>query len=98
MLVNPLINLYYNPEFWVYSQFVRTTMARIFITGAAGFIGFHLAQRLHDRGDYVIGLDNFNDYYTPILKRRRAEELAKKGIKVIEHDITDFNYLKKSVE
>jgi len=33
------------------------------ITGAAGFIGFHLAQRLLERGDQVCGLDNMNDYY-----------------------------------
>jgi len=41
------------------------------ITGAAGFIGFHVARRLMERGEDVIGLDNVNDYYDPRLKRAR---------------------------
>ena len=70
---------------------------RIFITGAAGFIGFHLAKHLHQRGDYVIGLDNFNDYYSQKLKRARAAELAKEGLTILEQDICDFDNLKKAV-
>lgn len=46
-------------------------MAHILVTGAAGFIGFHTASRLLDRGDRVTGLDNLNDYYNPQLKRDR---------------------------
>lgn len=65
----------------------------ILITGAAGFIGFHLAQALHARGDQVAGYDNFNDYYTPLLKRRRAHKLAELGIPIIEGDICDQNLL-----
>jgi len=38
-------------------------MSKVLVTGAAGFIGFHLAGRLLDRGDQVVGLDNLNDYY-----------------------------------
>ena len=41
---------------------------KILITGTAGFIGFHLCQRLLERGDQVIGLDNINDYYDVSLK------------------------------
>ena len=41
----------------------------ILITGAAGFIGYSLAERLLSRGDTVIGIDNMNDYYDPGLKR-----------------------------
>tara|TARA_R110000787_G_scaffold170629_12_gene283323 strand:+ start:8957 stop:9973 length:1017 start_codon:yes stop_codon:yes gene_type:complete len=44
----------------------------ILITGAAGFIGFHLAKRCLEEGDRVIGLDNFNDYYEVSLKESRA--------------------------
>jgi len=50
-------------------------MAKILVTGAAGFIGFHLTKRLLDRGDLVVGLDNLNDYYDPGLKRARLEQL-----------------------
>ncbi|MEZ6063770.1 MAG: NAD-dependent epimerase [Planctomycetaceae bacterium] len=50
-------------------------MARILVTGAAGFIGFHTAGRLLDRGDEVVGLDNVNDYYRPQLKLDRLKQL-----------------------
>ena len=46
-------------------------MAKILVTGAAGFIGFHVSKRLLDRGDLVMGLDNLNDYYDPRLKQDR---------------------------
>ena len=51
-------------------------MARILVTGAAGFIGFHTATKLLDRGDEVVGLDNLNDYYSVQLKRNRLSELT----------------------
>ena len=44
---------------------------KILVTGAAGFIGYHLARRLLARGDHVVGLDNMNAYYDPILKESR---------------------------
>jgi len=43
----------------------------VLVTGAAGFIGFHLARRLLERGDTVVGLDNLNEYYDPAIKRAR---------------------------
>ena len=49
---------------------------RIFITGAAGFIGFHLGKELLERGDEVIGLDNINDYYDVNLKYARLNEIG----------------------
>ena len=45
---------------------------KILVTGAAGFIGFHTAKKLLERGDVVVGLDNFNDYYDVRLKEARA--------------------------
>lgn len=48
----------------------------ILITGAAGFIGYSLAERLLARGDTVIGIDNMNDYYDPGLKRARIADLS----------------------
>ncbi len=50
---------------------------KILVTGAAGFIGFHTAKRLLERGDTVVGLDNFNDYYDVTLKDARAAILDK---------------------
>jgi len=50
-------------------------MAHFLVTGAAGFIGFHLTQRLLARGDTVTGLDNINDYYSVQLKRDRLDQL-----------------------
>jgi UDP-glucuronate 4-epimerase len=60
---------------------------RIFITGIAGFIGFHLARYLKKRGDFVMGCDNFNSYYNVKLKRARARLLQEEEIATIECDI-----------
>jgi UDP-glucuronate 4-epimerase len=48
----------------------------ILVTGAAGFIGFHVARALRARGDAVLGIDNLNDYYDPALKQARLDQLA----------------------
>jgi len=48
---------------------------RILITGAAGFIGFHLSKRILEKGHTVIGFDNLNNYYEPTLKKARLEQL-----------------------
>ena len=48
---------------------------KILVTGAAGFIGFHTSKQLLERGDTVVGLDNFNDYYDVTLKESRARIL-----------------------
>jgi len=50
---------------------------RVLVTGAAGFIGYHVAERLLARGDEVIGLDNLNPYYDPTLKQARLARLQK---------------------
>lgn len=50
---------------------------RFLVTGTAGFIGFHLAQRLLADGHLVFGIDGFTPYYDPALKRRRHQELAR---------------------
>ncbi len=51
-------------------------MSKIIVTGAAGFIGMHVAQALLARGDEVVGIDNLNDYYIPQLKHDRLAHLA----------------------
>ena len=69
-------------------------MATILVTGIAGFIGSTTAHLLADRGDTVIGVDNFNPYYDPKLKRDRAKRLEGKA-KIYECDIIDLPGLRK---
>jgi len=47
----------------------------VLVTGAAGFIGFHVSKKLLERGDSVVGFDNMNDYYDPALKQARIDLL-----------------------
>ena len=51
----------------------------VLVTGAGGFIGFHLSKRLLDRGTPVIGIDSLNDYYSPQLKRDRLAHLEREA-------------------
>ena len=60
---------------------------RILVTGAAGFIASHLCEKLNELGHDVVGLDNFNDYYSPNLKRMNAQELENRGISIFEIDL-----------
>ena len=63
---------------------------KILVTGAAGFIGSHLAEKLVKRGDHVVGLDNFNDYYHPAKKRANQQRLgAYPNFTMIEADVRD---------
>ncbi|TXE15385.1 NAD-dependent epimerase/dehydratase family protein [Psychroserpens burtonensis] len=64
---------------------------RILVTGAAGFIGSHTAERLKSVGHDVIGLDNFNGYYSLELKRLNAKALLEKGIDIITKDLRDLD-------
>jgi UDP-glucuronate 4-epimerase len=62
----------------------------ILITGAAGFIGSHVAEALLARGDQVVGIDNLNDYYSVALKHARLERLeGKQGFLFIKADVAD---------
>ncbi|KAK9100009.1 hypothetical protein Scep_023439 [Stephania cephalantha] len=67
----------------------------VLVTGAAGFVGSHVSLALKKRGDGVVGLDNFNDYYDPSLKRARKSLLNENGIFVVEGDINDARLLAK---
>jgi UDP-glucuronate 4-epimerase len=63
---------------------------KLLITGAAGFIGFHTARRLLERGDEVVGLDNLNDYYDPGLKGARLEILQRHpAFRFVKIDLAD---------
>ncbi|CAM6049731.1 unnamed protein product [Sphagnum compactum] len=61
----------------------------VLVTGAAGFVGSHVSLALKKRGDGLVGVDNFNDYYEVSLKRARQDMLAKHGIFVIDEDINN---------
>jgi UDP-glucuronate 4-epimerase len=75
---------------------------QILVTGAAGFIGSHLCELLSSVPDVqVIGLDNFNEYYAPAIKRQNAEILARHSIPIIQADLCDLDEIQttlKSVE
>jgi len=65
---------------------------KIFITGIAGFIGFHTAKKLHSLGHDVQGIDSYNDYYDVSLKRARASILTDLGVEVIEFNLTSDSF------
>ena len=63
---------------------------KILVTGAAGFIGYHVAETLLARGDTIVGLDNLNAYYDPRLKEARLARLARHaGFRFVRLDLVD---------
>lgn len=68
----------------------------ILVTGAAGFIGYHLCERLLARGDHVVGVDSLNDYYDPQLKRDRLAALTAQNsaaFRFVQVDFSDHSAL-----
>ena len=72
-------------------------MKKILVTGAAGFIGFHLIKKLIKNNFLVIGIDNFNNYYNVKLKKDRIKVLKKTNskFKFYKGDIRNINFLNK---
>ena len=69
---------------------------KVLVTGAAGFIGSHAAERLQKEGYEVTGVDNFSDHYDISLKQLNAESLKSKGIEIVKMDLRnpgDYNLL-----
>lgn len=72
---------------------------KVLVTGAAGFVGSHLVDKLLARGDEVVGLDNFNDYYDPARKRDNLSHLAEHvSFELVEGDVRDKLLLKQLFE
>jgi len=71
-------------------------VVKVLVTGAAGFIGFHLSQRLLSRGDRVVGLDNLNHYYDVSLKQARLSQLEEQAnFSFYKLDLTDTDGIKQ---
>jgi UDP-glucuronate 4-epimerase len=71
-------------------KFIWGKMANLLVTGVAGFVGFHLCQRLLDRRDTIIGIDNLNNYYDVSLKQARLEQLKNRsGFSFKKLDLAD---------
>ena len=72
---------------------------KVLVTGAAGFIGFHTARALLDRGDHVVGLDNLNDYYDVSLKQARLAQLeGRNGFSFAKIDLADRTAMEELFE
>lgn len=70
----------------------------VIVTGAAGFIGMHVAERLLERGETVIGVDNFNAYYEPALKTARAARLeGRDGFRTVSMDIAEHEAMRRLI-
>ena len=68
-------------------------MSNTIVTGVGGFIGSHLAETLLNQGDKVIGIDEFNDYYNPTLKRQNISQFQNHpGFQLIENNIQSLNW------
>jgi hypothetical protein len=70
----------------------------VLVTGSAGFIGYWASLRMRERGDGVVGIDNFNDYYPVSLKHARAAELAIAGVHTVQGDINNMATLSQVFE
>ena len=71
---------------------MQARMNAILVTGAAGFIGFHVTSRLLERGEQVLGLDNLNAYYDPALKRARLAHFnGHPRFTFVQADVSDRN-------
>lgn len=66
---------------------------KVLVTGNAGFIGFHTAKRLLERGDSVVGIDNINDYYDPAIKESRLKILEE----VSRHTGSEYRFVRANL-
>lgn len=76
---------------WLRASSEHSSERHVLVTGVAGFLGFHAALKLATRGDRITGIDNFNAYYDPSLKRDRVRYLMRHApaVCIIELDLAD---------
>lgn len=70
----------------------------VLVTGAAGFIGSHVTERICKKGYFVLGIDNFNDYYDPTIKRKNVESLSLScgsNVKIYNEDIRNRSFIRE---
>lgn len=80
---------------------IRIVFMKVLVTGAAGFIGSHTAERLKELGHEVIGVDNFSPYYSLELKKLNEKALLEKGVSVLQKDLRDtdlVSFLPKDID
>ena len=74
-------------------------MSTVFVTGCAGFIGSHLCEKLLEEGYYVIGVDNFDDYYDRRIKEKNLKNLLNnRNFKFVEADVRDSKTMENLLE
>ena len=66
---------------------------KILVTGAAGFIGFHLCEKLLENNHQVLGIDNINNYYDVNLKKNRLKNLLKKKFLILKNLLFQLLFL-----
>ncbi|MBU4501653.1 MAG: SDR family NAD(P)-dependent oxidoreductase [Nanoarchaeota archaeon] len=71
---------------------------RVLVTGGAGFIGSHLAERLVEEGNEVVVLDNLDLYYNIKIKKKNIQIIREKGCKFVEGDVTDYKFVKNIIK
>ena len=81
------------------TKIINENKKKYLVTGSAGFIGFHLSQKLLKKGHKVIGIDNFNNYYSVKLKKDRNQILNKfKNYSFIKLDLKNFKDLNRKLK
>ncbi|BBM84812.1 NAD-dependent epimerase/dehydratase family protein [Candidatus Uabimicrobium amorphum] len=73
-------------------------MKKILVTGIAGFIGSNLGEYLRKNDYTVVGIDNFNDYYSPTLKKYYAKKLEELGVKIYHRDLNEMTQLDNDID
>ncbi len=74
---------------FTFTFFINQYKMNVLITGAAGFIGSHMAEYLIEQGHTVYGVDNFSDYYDPSFKLQNRKDIERLGVQFIEIDLLD---------